>query len=65
MDVHLGKQSGTEIVKSIRTNPSNSSINIVMTSGLNAREECIKCGADHFIMKPFMPDDLLALIKSR
>jgi DNA-binding response OmpR family regulator len=63
MDVHLGKQSGMDIVQVIRKNPALANVRIVMTSGLNVKEECLKHGADHFLMKPFMPDDLLSLLK--
>ncbi|HSO12004.1 MAG TPA: response regulator [Anaerolineales bacterium] len=63
MDVHLGGQSGMDIVRNIRKNPVNANVNIVMTSGLNMKDECLKSGANHFILKPFMPDDLLKLLK--
>lgn len=63
MDVHLGEQSGLDIVRNIRKNPANINVNIVMTSGLNMQDECLKRGANHFILKPFMPDDLLRLLK--
>lgn len=63
MDVHLGGQNGMDIVEVIRSNPANMGVNIVMTSGLNMQDECLQRGADHFIMKPFMPDDLLGLLK--
>lgn len=63
MDVHLGGQNGVEIVQKIRNDPANANVNIVMTSGLNMKEECLKRGANHFILKPFMPDDLLKLLK--
>ena len=63
MDVHLGKQSGMDIVQAIRKNPALAKVRIVMTSGLNVKEECLKHGANHFLMKPFMPDDLLSLLK--
>jgi len=63
MDVHLGEQSGVEIVQNIRKDPENANINIVMTSGLNMKDECLNRGANHFILKPFMPDDLLKLLK--
>lgn len=63
MDVHLGRQSGMEIVKGIRRDPEFAEIEIIMTSGLNVRDECLKCGADHFLLKPFMPDELIKLLK--
>lgn len=64
MDVHLGEQSGLDIIQNIRKDLANTNINIVMTSGLNMKDECIKRGANHFILKPFMPDDLLKLLKT-
>ncbi len=63
MDVHLGQQSGMEIVETIRKDPAFSHVQVVMTSGLDVREECLRRGASHFLLKPFMPDDLLAVLK--
>ena len=65
MDVHMGKQSGLEIVETIRKNPELASLRVVMTSGLNVKDECLKRGANHFLLKPFMPDDLLRLLKEQ
>ena len=63
MDVHLGKQSGMEILEAIRKNQQLSSVRIVMTSGMNVKEECISRGANAFLLKPFMPDDLIRALK--
>ena len=63
MDVHLGQQSGMDIVRAIRQNPALANVRIVMTSGLNVKDECLRRGANHFLLKPFMPDDLLKVLK--
>ena len=63
MDVHLGGQSGMEILEAIRKNQDLSDVRVVMTSGLNVKDECLSRGAYAFLMKPFMPDDLLDLLK--
>lgn len=63
MDVHLGKQSGMDIMESIRKNPETSNLRVVMTSGLNVKDECLRRGANYFLLKPFMPDDLLSVLK--
>ena len=63
MDVNLGDQSGMQILQAIRRNPENARLRIVMTSGMNVREECLKLGADAFLQKPFMPDDLIGAFK--
>src|SRR6185503_20427361 len=41
MDVHLGEQSGMEILEAIRKNKELSDVRIVMTSGLNVKDECL------------------------
>jgi CheY-like chemotaxis protein len=63
MDVHLGKQSGMDIVESIRKDPQIANVRVVMTSGLNVKEECLQRGADDFLLKPFMPADLIGILK--
>jgi DNA-binding response OmpR family regulator len=63
MDVHLGEHSGLEILEAIRKNKDLSDVRVVMTSGLNVKDECLRRGASAFLMKPFMPDDLLNLLK--
>lgn len=63
MDVHLGEQSGMDILETIRKQKELSDVRIVMTSGLNVKEECITRGADAFLLKPFMPDDLIQALK--
>lgn len=63
MDVHLGDQSGMQVLQSIRKSRKNANLRIVMTSGLNMRDECIRSGASAFLLKPFMPDDLINILK--
>lgn len=63
MDVHLGRQSGMDIVESIRKDPQIASVRVVMTSGLNVKEECLQRGADDFLLKPFMPADLIGILQ--
>lgn len=64
MDVHLGDQSGMEILETIRGNQDMANIRVVMTSGLDVREECLRRGANAFLLKPFMPDDLIRALKA-
>ena len=63
MDVHLSSQNGLEILDSIRKSEHGCEARIVMTSGLNVREDCMKRGANGFLLKPFMPDDLISMLK--
>jgi DNA-binding response OmpR family regulator len=63
MDVHLGEQSGMKVLESIRKNQDTASVRVVMTSGLNMKDECLRFGADAFLLKPFMPDELISALK--
>ena len=63
MDVHLGEQSGMKVLETIRKNRDTANVRVVMTSGLNVKEECMRYGADVFLLKPFMPDDLISALK--
>lgn len=64
MDVHLGEQSGMKILDSIRKNRDTADVRVVMTSGMNMRDECIRRGANAFLLKPFMPDDLISALRN-
>jgi DNA-binding response OmpR family regulator len=63
MDVHLGDQSGMQVLQAIRENQDTGSVRVVMTSGLNVEEECLRLGANAFLQKPFMPDELINVLK--
>jgi DNA-binding response OmpR family regulator len=63
MDVHLGEQSGMQVLQAIRKNPDIATVRVVMTSGLNMAEECLNLGANAFLQKPFMPDELISVLK--
>lgn len=64
LDIYLGQHSGLELVRRIRQAPDLRSLRIIMVSGLNRREECLQAGADDFLLKPYMPDELLSKIKA-
>ncbi len=63
MDVHLGEQSGMQVLDAIRQNRDTSNVRVVMTSGLNMEDECLRHGANAFLQKPFMPDELISVLK--
>lgn len=64
LDVHLGQQNGLDVVKSLKKNGSLQNIKVIMTSGMVLGNECKEAGADNFILKPYMPDELLGKIKN-
>jgi len=63
LDVHLSHQSGFDILDAIRSSEDIAGTRVVMSSGSNVREECIHHGANGFLMKPYMPDELITILK--
>lgn len=63
MDVHLPFVNGIDVLEKIRSDEEVKDLKIVMTSGLNLEFECIERGANDFLTKPYMPDDLLTVLK--
>ena len=63
IDAYLAKGSGLDLVRAIRQEAELEGTCILMTSGLNLAEKSLRAGADGFIQKPFMPDDLTELIR--
>ncbi len=63
LDVHFGNQSGVEIIQAIRKNKDSSNLRVVMASGMSMQEECMRAGANAFLLKPFSPDDLIRMVK--
>ncbi|MEW5940302.1 MAG: response regulator, partial [Chloroflexota bacterium] len=57
MDVNLLHQNGMEVLTELRA-LKDLELRIVMSSGLDFKEQCRKLGADAFLLKPYMPDDL-------
>jgi DNA-binding response OmpR family regulator len=64
MDVHLLNQNGMDVLTALRADKTLR-LRIVMFSGMDVREQCLKRGADAFLLKPFMPDDLIAALRGR
>lgn len=62
IDVNLLQGNGLDLVRAIRNEPDVKGMRIIMYSGLNMQEECMQAGADDFIQKPFIPDELIKRI---
>ena len=63
MDVHLFDKSGLDILDRIRETEDTRKVRVLMSSGANVREDCLNRGADGFLMKPYMPEDLFNQLK--
>jgi CheY-like chemotaxis protein len=63
IDIHLKKTNGLDLLRCIRQDQELNCIKIVMTSGIDLGSKCIAEGADAFLLKPYMPEDLVRLIR--
>jgi CheY-like chemotaxis protein len=63
MDFHIGQFNGIDLVSTIRQDELLHHLPILMSSGADVKESCLKAGADAFIMKPYGIDQLVQAIK--
>jgi DNA-binding response OmpR family regulator len=62
LDVHLRRVYGLDVLEAIRKTCGKTP-RVVMSSGSDLRQRCLDLGADGFIMKPYMPEDLIRSIR--
>jgi two-component system phosphate regulon response regulator PhoB len=64
IDIYLGDRNGLDIVRQLRQMPDLDRIRIIMASGIDKREECLAAGADVFLLKPYMPNELFDKLRA-
>ncbi len=64
LDMVLSRENGLEVLDELRSAEAGEGLYVLMISGLDVREECRVHGADDFLLKPFMPEDLLSRLRS-
>ncbi len=62
LDVNLRHLNGLDLLRSVRQDQTLKNLRIIMSSGIDFRWDCQAAGADSFILKPYMPDDLIQQI---
>jgi len=63
LDVFLPQINGFDLLAGMREDPELKEMRVVMSSGMDFNERCLKEGANGFILKPYMPDDLVKIIR--
>jgi DNA-binding response OmpR family regulator len=63
LDVNLRGLSGLDVLRQVRAEESLKDVRVLMSSGMDYRDVCLEAGADGFLLKPFMPDDLMTRVK--
>ena len=62
LDVYLNDRSGLDLMEVIRKDGSLKATRVIMSSGMDFRSQCLEKGADDFVMKPYMPEELVEKI---
>jgi DNA-binding response OmpR family regulator len=62
LDVYMHKFNGIDLLCVIRQDEVTKNIGVIVSSGADFGERCVEEGADSFILKPFMPEELIKSI---
>lgn len=64
LDLMLPGLSGLDVLSRLREEASEGNLPIVVISAWSdARDDALAAGADRFVLKPFIPDDLRAVVE--
>jgi len=64
LDLMLPGLSGLDVLSRLREEANQSNLPIVVISAWSdARDDALAAGADRFVLKPFLPDDLRAVVQ--
>jgi CheY-like chemotaxis protein len=63
IDIHLHGINGLNLLKQLRSNLFIKQPKVLMTSGMDMAIESQESGADGFLLKPYMPDDLIQALR--
>jgi DNA-binding response OmpR family regulator len=63
MDVNLRNLDGMEVLQQIKSDTRLGFLKIIMSSGSDYTDLCQKYGSDKFLLKPYMPEDLIQMIR--
>jgi DNA-binding response OmpR family regulator len=58
LDVFLHRANGMNLLHKIRQEADLHNITVLMTSGMDVKDQCLENGANSFLLKPYMPDEL-------
>jgi putative two-component system response regulator len=64
LDLMIPGLSGLDVLTQLRADEDGSTLPVVVISAWSdARDEAFAAGADRFVLKPFVPDDLRAVVE--
>lgn len=62
LDAHLEFSSGLDLLQNIRHSEGCEHIRVILVSGWDYKNQWKELGADGFLQKPYMPDELLQML---
>ncbi|MGB9585914.1 MAG: response regulator [Anaerolineales bacterium] len=62
IDVHINGKTSFEFIEKFKEFEVSKRPKVLMSSGMAIEGECIRHGADGFLLKPYMPDELIRKI---
>ncbi len=62
MDVRVQGRETLDVVRQMRREPDLTKIPVVMTSGMDYQRQCLEAGANCFLLKPFIPDEMVRMV---
>jgi DNA-binding response OmpR family regulator len=65
LDVHLKEMNGVDILKRLRQDSTTAATRVIMTSGMDVESQCMQAGADGFLLKPYMPSELIRRLRQQ
>ena len=63
LDVHLRQVNGFDLLYAIRADAELYETRVIMSSGIDFSQRCLDEGANAFILKPYMPEDLITKLR--
>jgi DNA-binding response OmpR family regulator len=63
IDVHYFTERTFDLVRELRTDETLRTTPVLMTSGMDHHDESLAAGADAFLLKPFLPSELMRIIE--
>lgn len=63
LDVHLRQINGFDLLHKMRQDEELKATRVLMSSGMELSRQCDQQGADGFILKPYMPEELVGKIR--
>jgi DNA-binding response OmpR family regulator len=65
LDVNLKRLNGFDILNHIRQDANIKTTQVVLSSGMDVGMQSYALGADGFLLKPYMPEELLELVHEK